>query len=404
MSRIDLAAILREPDAGHDVPAFLAPALSGDLDLQRAVLAAGISPDRASAEGGVTALMVAAARDDRALCDLLLDAGADIDLRIGTGEPFFSHPDGVVMDMPALGCAIDATHWALAEHLLERGAKPGFGVMQRDIALTLAKFAPLGLIERIHAAGFPIVFDYHFKLLFAPPVEIQLPEMRAKVTFWAAANPDPGVLGWVLDHGGDPLLGNTLGMTPLIVAAAAGNAPLVEHLLRDGADGEAQDCDGDTALSLAVERGHRAVVEVLRRHGVHRLADKAAPTTQALSARLHEASVLGALGTVLDELDRGLSPNLPDADGNTPLMLAARAGQVATLRALHALGASVRRKNAAGQTVWDLACALEDPRVRVSLREFGADPEHRDPGVRIDALESAVGRYAHPFKHPPRNP
>lgn len=382
-----------------DIPAFLAPALADNPEMQRTFLDSGVSPDLESNAGGVTALMVATAKGSRELADLLLDAGANIDKLMGNGEPFFSHPKGVNFEMSALGCAVDGRHWELASHLLDRRAKPNFGVMHTDIALTLAKFAPLSLIEKMHGAGFPIVMDHQFILLFAPPVEMQLPQMRSKIVFWAAVNTDPAVLTWVLSQGGDPKAGNSLGMTALIVAAAVGNTPLVEQLLAQGADADIEDCDGDTALSLAVERGHAATVRVLRRH----LSMNAQPDSAALT--LHQAAARGAVAAVLDHLDNGVSPNVCDHEGNTPLMLAVKAGHIATLRVLFTLGASVRLRNTSRQTAWDLATETADKRVLVNLREFGASrPGKRDEDKRFDPLEVAQGRYAHPFKYPSRTP
>ena len=376
---------------------FLVPVLTDNLPMQRIFLAAGVSPDLASSQGGVTALMVAAGQGNRGFCELLLDSGADIDQLMASGEPFFSHPLDRDFDMPALGCAANCKQWEMAGYLLDRGAKPNFGVMWTDIALTLAKYAPVALVEKMHGAGYSIVMDHQFLLLFAPPVEMNLPEMRSKIVFWAAVNPDPAVLPWVLAHGGDPMAGNTLGMTPLIVAAAAGNAGLVEQLLSGGADMGAEDCDGDTALSLAVERGSAAVVMALRRHSAQTLPITAHPLT------LHQAAAEGALCMVLDVLDKGVSPNLTDAERNTPLMLAAAAGRVGAVRVLYALGASVRPRNVHGQSAWDLAS--EQARVRISLREFGADdPKKRNNADRIDAFEQSRGRYSHPFKMPQRNP
>jgi len=99
MAHLDVSAIVLEPDTGKDIPSFLVPALTDDLAMQRELLAAGISPDRASKQGGVTALMVAAVRGNRSLCDLLLDQGADINIAMGSGEPFFTHPNGIDFDM-----------------------------------------------------------------------------------------------------------------------------------------------------------------------------------------------------------------------------------------------------------------------------------------------------------------
>lgn len=381
------------------IPAFLTPVLSDDVDMLRTFLACGVSVNHATEVGGVTALMVAAAKGSKALVDTLIDAGADLDRRMRCGEPFFTHPRGIDFEMSALGCAVDAMHWELAGHMLDRGAMPVFGAMHTDIALTLAKFAPLSLIEKVHEAGFSIVMDHQFNLLFAPPVEMHLPEMRSKVVFWAAVNPDSAVLPWVLAHGGDPLTGNSLEMTSLIVAAAVGNAGLVEQLLEQGADVSAMDCDGDTALSLAVERGHKPTVKVLRRYLAGLKSTGVVPLT------LHQAAVQGAVSEVLNQLDTGVSPNMADEDGNTPLMLAVKSGSIATIRTLFACGASVRPRNRNGQSAWDLAVELNDPRVRVTLREFGAmKPGKKDADDRFDPLELARGRYSHPFKQSDRNP
>jgi len=381
------------------ISAFLVPALRGDVQMQRLFLEAGISADLSMSNAGVTALMAAAARGSRPICDVLLDAGCDVNKLMGSGEPFFSHPKGIEFQMSALGCAIDAMHWDLALHLIERGAAPIFGAMHFDIALTLAKFAPLELIKKLHHLGYCIVMDHEFMMLFAPPLEMQLPQMRSKVVFWAAANPDSRVLCWVLDRGGDSLADNSLGMTPLIVAATVGNVSLVERLLAEGADPSVRDCDGDTALSLALERGHKKVVTALRRHA----AKHATPSEVALA--VHQAAAVGDGFALLDCIDQGVSPNLRDERGCTPLMLAAQAGQVAALRILVALGGSVRTRNDEGKNAWDLAADPSESPIRVSLQEFGADnPQRKQDDRRFDSYACILGRFSHPFKYPNRNP
>jgi uncharacterized protein len=389
---------LQTPDA-EGIPPFLLPSLADDLEMQKTFLSAGVSANLASEAGGVTALMIAAAKGNKSLVDVLIDGGAEIDALMGTGAPFFTHPKDVDFEMSALGCAIDAMHWDLASHMLDLRARPLFGAMHTDIALTLAKFAPLYLIEKVHAAGFSVVMDHQFNLLFAPPVEMHLPQMRSKVAFWAAVNPDPAVLPWVLNNGADPLVGNSLGMTPLIVAAAVGNTSLVEDLLLQGADASAEDCDGDTALSLALERGHQETVGVLRKY----LADFSESSVKSLS--LHQAAAQGSVTEVLNRLDAGESPNLTDPDGNTPLMLAVKSGSIATIRVLFASGASVRPRNKQGLSVWDIGVEMNDSRVLVSLREFGAmNPGKKDADERFSQLDLTLGRYSHPFKLADRNP
>jgi ankyrin repeat protein len=60
---------------------------------------------------------------------------------------------------------------------------------------------------------------------------------------------------------------NRNGATPLIVAAFEGNKEVIEQLLAKGADIDAKDNEGNTALSLASARGHTAVVELLKARG-----------------------------------------------------------------------------------------------------------------------------------------
>jgi ankyrin repeat protein len=389
---------LLSPDA-DGIPAFLIPVLAENIEMQRTFLSAGVSANLTTELGGVTALMIASAKGNRALVDILIDAGAELDKLMGSGSPFFTHPKGVDFELSALGCAVDAMHWDLASHLLDRGSKPIFGAMYTDIALTLAKFSPLSLIEKLHATGFSIVMDHQFNLLFAPPVEMHLPQMRSKVVFWAAVNPDPNVLPWVLRNGADPLAGNSLAMTSVIVAAAVGNKDLVKQLLQQGVDATSADCDGDTALSLAIERGHKEIVQILRKHST------ALTGAAGKSWTLHQAAGRGLVTAVLDHLDAGVSPNLSDPEGNTPLMLAVKSGSIATIRILFANGASVRSRNKNGQSVWDMAVELNDPRVLVNLREFGAmNPRSKDVDERFSRVELSLGRYSHPFKLVDRNP
>jgi ankyrin repeat protein len=173
----------------------------------------------------------------------------------------------------------------------------------------------------------------------------------------------------------------------------------VERLLAEGADPSVRDCDGDTALSLALERGHKNVVTALRRHA----AKHATPPEVALS--IHQAAAAGDGFTLLDCIDKGISPNLRDERGFTPLMLAAQAGQVASLRILVALGGSVRYRNPEGKNAWDLAADPSVSPIRVSLQEFGADnPQRAQDEGRFDSYACILGRYSHPFKYPNRNP
>lgn len=59
---------------------------------------------------------------------------------------------------------------------------------------------------------------------------------------------------------------DTRGVTPLMAAAQFGDARSVELLLKAGANPNAS-VGGESASSLARQRGHHAVLDLLQRHG-----------------------------------------------------------------------------------------------------------------------------------------
>ncbi|KAL1592372.1 hypothetical protein SLS60_011451 [Paraconiothyrium brasiliense] len=104
-------------------------------------------------------------------------------------------------------------------------------------------------------------------------------------------NSNPSLARLLLMYGADPNVATIDGLTPLMQAAAQGDSRLVEILLAAGADADAQlnvaplkerrcssfierdswtfhQCDAPlTALTLAAERGHYEVVELLLKYG-----------------------------------------------------------------------------------------------------------------------------------------
>jgi len=124
----------------------------------------------------------------------------------------------------------------------------------------------------------------------------------------------------LLDHGADPnIRGGTseLHATPLIFAASSGSVEVVELLLSRGADIEAIDSHGATAIDDAAGADKLKMVALLA----------------------------GA----------GADVNARRPDGDTPLHFAAYRGHTDVVRLLLALGADPSAKNNAGQTPYDTA-------------------------------------------------
>ena len=76
----------------------------------------------------------------------------------------------------------------------------------------------------------------------------------------------------------DPNLHHENGYTALAYAAAKGSMPMIELLLRNGADAAQTTQEGDTAVELALRFGHADVADTLKR--ARREAESAAAAAQ----------------------------------------------------------------------------------------------------------------------------
>jgi ankyrin repeat protein len=223
----------------------------------RLLLGRGVSVNAARADGA-TALLGAALRGNREVLDLLVAAGADRHVgRVAT--PWSTTLPQVALTtndpgMQALGDASDrtapkiaewspppltrwlltsvyswrpqplATNAALVKGLLEGGANPNEIVSQ--LALTvpvLSRVARLGDVETMRV---------------------------------------------LLEHGADPNLKGSRGLTPLMMAAATTADPTMVRLLLDkGAAVDARDDNGQTPLDWALRLGDTQASRVLRKAG-----------------------------------------------------------------------------------------------------------------------------------------
>ena len=97
-------------------------------------------------------------------------------------------------------------------------------------------------------------------------------------------------------------------------AALRGNIKAAEQLLRTGADPNARNEDGKTALNLACYYGYAAIAQLMLQHGADvNAADKDGWTP------LHEACWLGYPNTVRLLLEHGADPEARNSDSETAL-------------------------------------------------------------------------------------
>jgi ankyrin repeat protein len=125
-------------------------------------------------------------------------------------------------------------------------------------------------------------------------------------------------------------------VTPLHNAAAQGHARLVARLLELGADVNARDARGYTALIDAAYGGRGVIVKQLLEAGARSdVRPTDGPTALIAAVQADSLAVVDQL------LIAGADPALADASGQTPLIAADRAGRTAiAARLKSALGAA----------------------------------------------------------------
>ena len=143
----------------------------------------------------------------------------------------------------------------------------------------------------------------------------------------------------LLRQGADVNAAQGDGMTALHWAARSGNLEMAEILLYAGANVEAATRIGDyTPLHLASQSGSASVVDALLKAG----SDANAPTTVGGATPLHFAAASGSAEAVAALLEHGADANAKEsARGQTPLMFAAAYNRVDAINVLVQRGADV---------------------------------------------------------------
>ena len=162
--------------------------------------------------------------------------------------------------------------------------------------------------------------------------------------------------------------------SPVADAAMAGDAARVELLLAEGADVNAPQGDGMTALHWAARSVNAPLVRLLLDAG----AEIAATTRIGAYTPLHLASEVGnaAVAGLLLAAGAEQTATTADVGGATPLHLAAAAGDAATVRLLLEHGGRVDAREARwGQTPLMYAAALGREEAARALLAGGADPD-----------------------------
>jgi ankyrin repeat protein len=192
---------------------------------------------------------------------------------------------------------------------------------------------------------------------------------------WTASlNGNTSIVSKLLEAGANPNAPLLLGETPLMAAARAGYPDIVEQLLAQGANANARAARGQTALMWAVSQKHPAVVKVLLARGADVRA-RSEVWSQVMAVPPH-----GYLG---------YNRAIPHG-GDTALMFAARAGDLASAKLLVAAGADVNDTDAWGVSATVLAAHSGYQDLVEFLLQKGADPNAANAG--FSALHIAIMR------------
>jgi ankyrin repeat protein len=172
--------------------------------------------------------------------------------------------------------------------------------------------------------------------------------------------------------------------SPVADAAMKGDREGVRQLLRDGADVNAAQGDGMTALHWAAERGDAALAEML----VYAGANVEAETRIGHYTPLHIASRVGDADITRMLLEAGGSATTATSTtGATPLHLASASGNAEVVGLLMDHGADPNaRESEWEQTPLIFAAARNRPGAIAVLMERGADPSLTSRVVDLDRM------------------
>jgi len=329
-----------------------------DPEMVGLLLSAGVDPNGTNDYGAAALYAAVAESADVGLVKKLIAAGANVNAALASGET-------AIMQAARLGSV------ETVRALLEAGADPNRSEInggQTALMWAAAERHPQVTKELVdHKADVNAQSKTGFTaLMFAARGDAE----SARILLAGGANPNATTKDW--------------GQTALIIASTMGQTDVVQALMDKGADPNIRDTNGFVAVHAAVRDSQYgedaaqraaavATLKVLLKHGADpniRLHQEGKQTAQAPNEVTFEGATAIALAAEVNNLEAvkvlveaGGDPNIPNANGMTPLVFAAgggtdeqrprpqdeRAMAVQTVRYLVEHGADV---NAAGDFGW----------------------------------------------------
>ena len=175
------------------------------------------------------------------------------------------------------------------------------------------------------------------------------PDRRVRALAEAAGEGDVEKVAEIIDQGIDPNSKGTKGATPLFWAMRSDSIDGFKKLLELGADPNVIFHDDGSVLHWAAQLENSEFLSLALQHGGN-------PNLSAGEPR--QAPIFKAIGSIDTSavtvlLDHGADPNVKDARGNTPAMIAAGVGQFDTVYTLLNRGADYSLRNDKGYNLLD---------------------------------------------------
>src|SRR6266550_2425108 len=185
----------------------------------------------------------------------------------------------------------------------------------------------------------------------------------------------------------------------LVDAAKARNTAEVLKLLGQGANENAKDKAGWTALLWAAFSGRTDIVRALLEKGANVNATDDSGKTPLMSAAFR-----GHTDTVRTLLEKGADVNAKSKAGRTALMSASDLGQLDTVRVLLEQGADVDAKDRKGVTALRLAEKYKYSSIVALLRRAPRVPQRKNAGTTTASVPTTSPAVAGPTSTPKPQP
>jgi len=176
------------------------------------------------------------------------------------------------------------------------------------------------------------------------------------------------------------------GCSAIFYAAFYGRDEIVTFLADSGANLDATNLTGETALFWAVERNHCTTVELLLTRGADlNIADHKGMTALLKACRIGSVKMVAIMVETGSANVNKMCTSIESSDGTCPLHESAAAGHVDVVQYLLENGAKVDLQNSQGKTALYRAVSKNQLRVVQLLIDSGANMDRQDSMQRTTA-------------------